>query len=57
MNKTLPQALPFILRIAGFLAKLRATFALDVPVGYQDETGFHFGTKPAEEKLSWPPRS
>ena len=31
------------LKFGGFIAKLRATTAAHVPVGYQDETGFHFG--------------
>jgi len=26
-----------------------------VPVGYQDETGFHFGAKAAEKEAAWPP--
>jgi len=56
MNKTFPQPVPFVLRIAGILAKLAAVFAINVPVGYQDETGFHFGTKPAQAKISWPSR-
>ena len=26
-----------------------------VPVGYQDETGFHHGVTPAKKEVVWPP--
>ena len=38
-----------------FIAKLRNAVKLDIPVGYQDETGFHYGVKPAEKDIKWPP--
>jgi len=28
---------------------------VEVPTGYQDERGFHFGTVPAKDKIQWPP--
>lgn len=30
---------------ASLMAKLRNLVKLDIPVGYQDENGFHYGTK------------
>ena len=31
------------LKVGEFIAKLRAAIASYVPVGYEDETGFHYG--------------
>jgi hypothetical protein len=31
----------------GIVAKLRSIFESHVPVGYQDESGFHYGVKKA----------
>jgi hypothetical protein len=25
-----------------------------IPVGYQDETGFHYGAEPAQDRFQWP---
>lgn len=41
--------------VAGIITKLMDFVKRQIPEGYQDETGFHFGTKPAEEHPSWPP--
>jgi len=45
MNKA---SVPFLalamLLIAAIAAKIRATVNAQVPEGYEDETGFHFGT-------------
>jgi hypothetical protein len=30
---------------ANLMAKLRNLVKLEIPVGYQDETGFHYGSK------------
>jgi hypothetical protein len=38
----------------GIIAKLRNMVKLDVPVGYQDETGFHYGVKTADKEAQWP---
>lgn len=35
--------------------KLREAVRMEVPTGYQDETGFHNGVKPAENEIQWPP--
>lgn len=32
---------------ASLMAKLRNLVKLEIPVGYQDETGFHYGVKSA----------
>ena len=39
---------------AGIVAKLRNIVKIEVPVAYQDETGFHYGAKTAEKDAQWP---
>lgn len=39
----------------GILARMRNVVRIDIPVAYQDETGFHYGVKPAEKEMKWPP--
>lgn len=39
---------------AGFIAQLKNMVKLDIPVGYQDETGFHTGAKADEKEIQWP---
>ena len=36
-------------RLANFIAKCRAAVSFKVPVGYQDETGFHYGAPPVPQ--------
>jgi hypothetical protein len=36
----------------GVVAKLRRMIRIQIPVGYEDETGFHVGVEPRELKLS-----
>jgi hypothetical protein len=36
--------------VNGIIAKLRKAIRIEIPIGYQDETGFHKGVKPAEKK-------
>jgi hypothetical protein len=36
------------------LGKLLKVLKFEVPVGYQDETGFHYGTKPVQTSNKWP---
>ena len=40
----------------GLIAKLRSMVKLEIPVGYQDESGFHYGaksaTKPGKSSLA-----
>ena len=35
--------------VSEILAKLRQAIRIEIPIGYQDETGFHMGVKPAEK--------
>jgi len=28
---------------------------VEIPTGYQDESGFHRGTEPARGEIQWPP--
>jgi len=39
---------------AGLIAKLRNMVKIEVPVGYQDESGFHYGVKSADKEVKWP---
>jgi hypothetical protein len=39
---------------AGFLARLKNAVKIEIPTGYQDETGFHAGVKAAEQEIKWP---
>jgi hypothetical protein len=41
--------------VGGIVAKLRKAIRIEIPVGYQDETGFHIGIKSAEKEVKWPP--
>ena len=43
------------LHFQGIAAKLRDEIRNKIPAGYQDETGFHLGVKPAEKKIKWTP--
>ena len=37
---------------AAMAAKVRASIIAQVPVGYQDETGFHTGVKPRDQEVA-----
>jgi hypothetical protein len=39
---------------AALFARLKNAIKLDIPVGYQDETGFHTGVKADEKEAKWP---
>ena len=39
---------------AGLVARLKNSVKYEIPTGYQDETGFHYGVKPAEREIKWP---
>lgn len=49
MNKVLRQPAPTVIRIANVISKLRASFRIQIPVGYQDEKGFHYGVERAKK--------
>ncbi len=42
-----------VLLLAAIAAKVRAMIDEQIPMGYQDESGFHTGTKSTGES-SWP---
>jgi hypothetical protein len=54
MHEPLPDTAAFGSMFHGIIAKLRNTVRIDIPTGYQDETGFHLGVKPAEKEIRWP---
>ena len=35
-------------------AKWHKAVWIEVRIGYQDETGFHHGVKPAQDEIQWP---
>jgi hypothetical protein len=39
---------------AGIIVRLRNAVKFEIPMGYQDETGFHAGVKVAEKNIKWP---
>jgi hypothetical protein len=39
---------------AGLFARLKNAIKLEIPVAYQDETGFHNGVKTDEQEIKWP---
>ncbi len=45
MSKILLPVLTLNLLIFGLAAKLREMIDSKIPLGYQDQTGFHFGVK------------
>ncbi len=49
MNKTWLQIIAVNLLLVGILAKLRAAMKTHIPLGYQDETGFHYGVQRSHE--------
>jgi hypothetical protein len=51
----MPEMASFGLMFHGIVAKLRNAVRIDIPIGYQDETGFHMGVKPAKKGVQWPP--
>jgi hypothetical protein len=57
MSKTYSHPIPFVVRFAGVFGKVWTAIKskFEVPVGYQDESGFHHGKQPAHKKSEWPP--
>jgi len=52
MHKTWLHTFALNLLFVGIIAKLRSAIANHVPVGYQDESGFHLGVKQTQDR--WP---
>ena len=38
----------------GLMAKIRNAVKASVPIGYQDESGFHTGVKRDDKQAKWP---
>jgi hypothetical protein len=55
MHKTHFYFMALMVPLAAVVARIIAKLKMEVPVGYQDESGFHVGTGRSESKVSWPP--
>jgi hypothetical protein len=55
MHKTYFHIIAIMLPLAALVAAVISKFKVEVPVGYQDENGFHVGTGRTENKVNWPP--
>ena len=55
MHKTYFYIIAFMLPLAAIVAAIITKLKVQVPVGYQDESGFHIGSSRAESKVNWPP--
>ena len=53
ITKLWPQASSFRSHLREIIAVLKRKVV--IPTGYQDETGFHFGTEPDRRRIQWPP--
>jgi hypothetical protein len=55
-NKSSLMAVVVTVLFAGIIARIRAAMDKQIPVGYEDENGFHYGAEPAgksSDSLSW----
>ena len=48
-----PQTSSFRSHLREIAASLK--HLMEIPTGYQDETGFHMGPEPALQEIQWPP--
>jgi hypothetical protein len=55
MHKTYFYLIMVLVPLAAIAAKVMARLKVEVPVGYQDENGFHVGSSRSEGKVNWPP--
>ena len=55
MHKTYFHIFAIMLPLAAIVALVVNKFKVEVPIGYQDENGFHVGAVRAENKVNWPP--
>ena len=55
MHKTYYHIIAVMLPLAALMAAVINRLKVEVPVGYQDENGFHVGTGRKENKVNWPP--
>jgi len=54
LNKPWSNTISAGLHLQGIITKLRNAVRIEIPTGYQDETGFHMGVKPAGKEAKWP---
>ena len=54
LHGSLPNMASFGSMFHGIVTKARDAVRIHIPIGYQDETGFHMGVKPAESEIKWP---
>ena len=40
--------------LGGLIARLKTAINQQIPVGYQDESGFHTGVKANQKQVKWP---
>ena len=54
---TMPKPWPHLGSLGLHIQELiaRVSKAMEVPTGYQDDTGFHLGEEPAQKEVKWPP--
>jgi len=55
MHKTQFYIIAIMLPLAAIVAAVINRLKVQVPVGYQDENGFHVGSGRMENKVNWPP--
>jgi hypothetical protein len=55
MHKIYFYIMAAMLPLAILVARAMARLKVEVPLGYQDENGFHVGANCAEKKVNWPP--
>jgi hypothetical protein len=54
INKGWHHAGVFHFSPAALMARLKNAIKIEIPVGYQDETGFHTGVKADQKQTDWP---
>lgn len=56
ITKTLPEVQIGLITtvFAAIAAKVRSMIEAEMPMGYQDEDGFHTGTKPRGQEATYP---
>lgn len=54
IHKTWPQVEAPGFSLAGIVTRLFNALTIGIPVGYQDESGFHCGPEPVRKEIKWP---
>ena len=55
MHKAQLYIIAMLVPLAAVAARMLASLKVEVPVGYQDENGFHVGASRSQGKVNWPP--